>query len=163
MSSPTEDIEEVPYYDLAVETTEEFLPDRFEEDENFKSVLFTGLLRILTVYDDSEDEPWVQHPGDEYIIGSIIRAVEDPQYMWTEWYSPYATLSEGEYRAHGNELVTVLEDEYGQAAEESMGGMINMRSTQLLRPSGDLTKDDLKDYSPGDGFYRDRPETNTGL
>lgn len=160
MSSPTKDIEEVPYYELAVETTEEFLPDGFEEDENFKSVLFTGLVRILLTYDDAEDEPWVQHPGDEYIIGNIIEAVENPQYMWTEWYSPFATLSEEEYRAHGNQLVTVLEDEYGEAANTSMGGMMSFRPTLLPSPGGNLTKEDLTDYSPGDGFYRDRPETN---
>lgn len=150
-----EDVEDIPYYDLAIETTETFIPEDFEDDEKLKSVLLTGLLRILRVYWDVEDEPWVQHPGDEYIIGNIIRAVENPQYKWTEWYSPYATLSEEEYRAHGTQLVDILQDEYGEAAEGN--GLVNVTPTQLSSPAGSITKEDLSDYSPGDGFYRNRP------
>ena len=159
MANHDEEMENFEYYDLAVQATEDFLPDEHQDNEAYDSILFVTFLRILASYRDSEDEPFVTHPGDEYIIGNLITVVEsEPMCHWVEWYTDYGKMSELEFQKYGSELIDILEAEYGNAVEQS--GPVRFTPRFLGSPGRTLTKEDLEDYYPGDGLYRDRPKTS---
>lgn len=157
MADSETDLEDFQYHDLAVQATEDFLPDG-HDNEAHRSIMFVTFLRILAPYQGSEDEPFVEHPGDEYIIGNLIHMVEsEPMNKWVEWYTDYGEMSELEFQKVGSELIDILEAEYGEAVEDS--GMVRITPRTLASPGGTLTKEDLEDYYPGDGMYRDRHES----
>jgi hypothetical protein len=158
MTGSKTDLENFQYHDLAVQATEDFLPDE-HDNEAHQSILFVTFLQILASYQDSEDEPFVNHPGDEYIIGTLIDMVEyNPMTEWIEWYTDYGEISELEFQKFGNEFIDILEAEYGEAVENHVP--VRIIPTSLGSPGGSLTKEDLTDYYPGDGMYRDRQESN---
>lgn len=140
------------YRDLAVEASEDYLPEASKGNKIHEALLVTGFREILLKYVEADHEPFFEHPGDEYIIGSLIHISQDENLAVHTNMCTEIGISQKQALKSMSELIENLEAEYGKAAEEIPIGSVTPRS---VTPPARL-EDHAEQFTPGDGLFREQ-------
>jgi len=139
------------YRDLALEAASNYLPEASEQNTIHEALLAAGFREILLEYVEADCEPFFKHPGDEYIIGTLIGISESNNLAEYVNMCTEIGISQQQALKHMSKLIDNLEAEYGKAGEETLIGTFTPRAS----PPPIQHEEYARQFTPGDGLFRE--------